>query len=560
MARKSSAGPLIILGTIFLVFLVVLAAMPRSPLPLGGGWILGHRLTEEVTPPQVLYSTTLNLEPGQVYQVTYNANGITVTQRSSQLIERLNLTGDIGADDIIAPHLYDAYGGYVLFSGLGITSDDANITVRVYKYPTSDDTAFRTFIRFFGSGKYEINWQFGYSRNRMVQIYLNSSDVLVNTGITYSIFNDFPIDTWYTASFIYDVKDNRTAIYQDGQQVTSGEFGAGADYITINNAYIYLTSDIHKAIVSYVRLDEDGKPAFLFDPTFANGTRYFDLVGNIAGTPYDGVQRISASQTWLWLVKGLESDSRLHVRYVPPGSIFRIKYDNMIYEWRIDGTPNAAGLIADYPIDIAGVFGQTTLPNATVELIYPSQKVRFYIPSGFQVQITSSNWTETHQTPLNSSYVDFGLPKGGTYTIRVLGYEEQPRVTVETTSSSVKVTVTDPYGYALSGAKVYIYNNNNELAAAGVTNDFGVFQFNKTLLNSDQARIIVSHLSNGYYYHMDKLVTLNGLVTIQPRYPRPINLPEAAATGGSNSSAAVGIVIILLLAVLAVALLAGRRR
>ena len=554
--RRSNAGPIIILGTIFLVFLVILAAMPRSPLPIGGGgWgILGHRLTTEVTPPETLYSTTLNLEPGSVYQVTYNANGITITQRSSQLIERLNLTGDIGTGDIVAPHLYDWY--YTInrqdsyrFIVYGITGEiptDVLFGLTVPEDLTGGGWILRIMLTDNSIEKYWVGM--GAWNNNLEINAFNSTGRYITAGLHW-----VPGNINVTAH----IEQGNYYLSCCGNSISTENIitNASNTYNRVVLSFDYLAINTPIPIrLYYVKIGDK-----ILDPTFTNGTVYYTADG-IHGTPNGNVLRIPAANTWLWLVKSAAGDSRLHVRYVPPGSILRIKYNGMIYEWHITGTPNSAGLIEDYPIDIAGVFGQTTLPNATVELIYPSQKVRFYVPQGFQIQVVSSNWTETHEVPLNSSYVDFGLPKGGTYTIRVLGYEQQPRVTVQTTSSNVKVTVTDPNGYALSGAKVYIYNSNNELAAEGITNDFGVFQFNKTALSSDQARIIVSHLANGYYYHMDKLVTLNGLVTIQPRYPRPINLPEAAATGGNSSGAAVGIVIILLLAVLTVALLAGRRR
>ena len=579
MARKSSAGPLIILGTIFLVFLVVLAAMPRTPLPLGGGWsILGNHLTTEVTPPETLYSTTINLQPGQVYQVTYNANGISVTPKSSQLIDSVNLSNvDLSANDVVAWHGYDWWldgqDDFVYYGGF-VTPNFTKLYVEAGYETESPGVAQKVFTAF--SATPSIYWGL-YNVIAWFEAWNSTSTGVTNGRITsyYQGFNNADnayhrIGVYYDGSKMYGFSDGvqvstydpSTYGYDDGpikyvNKIYVGVSGGTFSFFHGRIMYIVFehTKPANPTVDTII-----SNPYFVLDPTIYNGTRYIDLVNGAIGIPHGGVTRLPADHPFLWLVKNLASDNMLHVRYVPPGSIFRIKYNGMIYEWHITGTPNNAGLIEDYPIDLASIFGQTVLPNATVQLIYPSQKVRFYVPSGFQVQITSSNWTETHQTPLNSSYVDFGLPNGGTYTIRVLGYEEQPRVTVQTTSSNVKVTVTDPNGYALSGAKVYIYNSNNELAAAGVTNDFGVFQFNKTALSGDQARIIVSHLSNGYYYHMDKLVTLNGLVTIQPRQPRPINIPEAAATGGSNSSAAVGIVIILLLAVLTVALLAGRRR
>jgi len=109
MVRRSSS--LVVFAGVALVTLLLLTIVlaPRLPLPVGGH-ILGWPLTTEVQRPQVLYASSLSINQGSVYEVGYDVNGLRLIQRSTQLIERLNISRvDVGVSDVVAPIIYDWY-------------------------------------------------------------------------------------------------------------------------------------------------------------------------------------------------------------------------------------------------------------------------------------------------------------------------------------------------------------------------------------------------------------------------------------------------------------------
>ncbi|WP_317895889.1 LamG-like jellyroll fold domain-containing protein [Pyrofollis japonicus] len=570
MARRTSSGVYLLagVGLAFLVIVIVLAALLHNGLPLGlSRWTGGLHLTEEVQQPHVLYSTQLQLSQGTVWKITYDANGLGIEQRGSQLIERLNLSNaDLGVDDVVAPVLYDWYldgNDYVEFdSGPQLGNGEVFSLVASFK-PTGKPTT--SFMRVFHGAGGTTNWvidpyQIGWwgANDKLVFVMGNGTaynDVYSESKVV--------LGEWYTVSGV--AASNEVQIYVNG--VLEGYKNRTLDpTATTDTPTIGRAGDVYfEGYVSYVLMTRSintgqnivENPLLFISASFTNGTHYFDLVNRIVGTPYGGVARVPAEHPTLFLVKSLASDNYLHLKYVPPGSVFRIKYNGMVYEWRISGSPNQAGLIEDYKIDLAGVFGTTVLPNATIELEYPSEKVRFYVPSGFQVRISNDIWSETHEVPLNSTFVDFGLPESGYYTVQILGYEQEPQVRVETSGDKVRITVTDMNGYALSGAKVYVYEGSN-LVAAGTVNDLGFYELDKSQLSSDQLRVVVVALKDGTYYHADKLVTLtsNGTVTVQPVTP----VEEAAEAQHSGSSTALVLIIIILLLGIATILLSGKGR
>ncbi|RLG74513.1 MAG: hypothetical protein DRO14_05640, partial [Thermoprotei archaeon] len=481
MPRRSSALPLV-LGALalILVIAIVLASIPRLPLPTGLVPNLGLRMTEEVNPPQVLYAAAIQLDQGTVWQVSYDVNGIRVEQRSSELIERVNLSDvDLGVNDVVAPILWDWY-----FDGVDdcvefdINDEDAawNTPYTMYIYAKvfqrGSDQRIAGLVNAFGI-QVDSQEHNGYARLVLTNTsggknWYPVARIYDNIDCRYhllgNLFNGTHLEAWLDGSKSSSID---VTIYgsdemvQRRQKIEIGRWGA-----------LYSKSQVSFALIDFNEYKSfsnvmDGYE-FFASATFYNGTHYLDLIHGLVGTPQGNPARIPTENPTLFLVKSLASDNKLHLKYVPPNSIFRIKYNGMVYEWRVTGEPNAAGLIEDYAIDIASIFGSTVLPNAAIELIYDSQKVRFYVPSGFQVVVEGNGWSETHEVPLNSSYVDFGLPSSGTYTIKILGYEEEPRIRVETSGDLVRVTVTDEAGYALAGAKVYVYDASGNLAAVGV--------------------------------------------------------------------------------------------
>lgn len=565
MVRRSSSIPILLGGlAILLIVLIILASIPRIPLPTGLVPNLGLRMTEEVNPPQVLYATTINLDQGSVWRVVADVNGIRVEQRSSQLIERINLSNvDVSVNDVVAPILWDWYfdgqDDYVVFNGFSTPNFasvyvdvgvDAEVKVSkifiapgpsIYFGITSDGSlwyeSWNSTSTSFNKGRissfFFSNVAGGYKHIQIVHTGTSITAYVNGESYNYTPLEDGPIH-WFTVMYV-------------------GSDGTTAKVLRGRISHIYISES--SSLPSNYQVITN--PVLLVSATFFNGTHYIDLINGVAGTPYGGVARVPSENPTLFLVKSLESDNKLHLKYVPPNSIFRIKYNGMIYEWRITGEPNAAGLIEDYSIDIASIFGQTVLPNATIELVYDSSKVRFYVPSGFQVVVEGNGWSETHEVPLNAGYVDFGLPSSGTYTVKILGYETQPRIHVETAGDVVRVTVTDPSGYALAGAKVVVSDASGNTVFMGYTNDLGIVEFNKTALSSDQVRIQVVALKDGTYYHADKLVSLSFSL---PTEVTRVTQAARVVTSASSTASALAILLIIGIIVLAIVVATRRKR
>jgi len=554
---KRSSSLLVIIIALLLVTTAIIALTPRIPLPEGGGhWGLG--LTEEYSPPEILYQATLTLNKGSVWEVSYDANGLYLAQRSSQLIESLNLTADISVNDVIAPHLYDLVTGYN-----GANYIEWQYSSELWSANSSFyvDTVF-TPLEYVPVAYPKI-------------LCLTSSE-----GHIFTVHHDAKGGLWTgvpgrsmgfagqwdeTARYVFEYSYvNSTTItytaYKNGTQVTSYS-ASGYDYgpssfligwscyspmVRVSFIAIYTGAppEIPSSVSSAQVLDQ-ANLKILVDPTFFNGTAYLDMKNNVWGSVTGIITRIPAEQQWLWLVKSLTSDNKLHLKFVPPGCTFRIYYNGRIYEWTIDGEPNAAGLIEDYAIDLASIFGQTTLPQVRVELVYPSQVVRFYVPSGLQVKIEGNGWSETHIVPLNASYVDFSIPVAGSYTVQILGYRDTPQVSVQEVGNSLRFIVTDSSGYAIPNAKIVITAGSSTIFS-GKTNDLGYVDVDKSLIAGySQLSVSVTAVKDGTYFNAQKIVTIEttGEVSVQDTSAEQVQ----AATEGSSSIKLIALTLALVL-------------
>ena len=597
---KRGSGALLIAGALLILILVLAVSVPHEPLGTGILPWLGTHLTTEVQPQDIISTSTTSLSPGTVWEITDNPNGVKIEERNTQLIETIQLNNvDLTGGDIVASHLFTLYindlnvsDGFsnVEFSGKSISVNTSaapwgwTIATR-YKltkvvtpselgypdayYPIAGwKSHWQGYVgaKDYG-GYYSIAWIGNHPVSPSSQINISSwidisaSRIVDNPNQTRGIIIENGIN--YNES-ITTVSDGRygftaTSIPTIGEQTSwhSAGYIGYIDYAIYYTSYTLTQTAYNEAITHIITT----QPYLIFDPTWYNGTNYIDLISNAAGTPQGTVRRIPAEETWLWLITNVASDGKLHVRFVPAGSTLRIHYNGMVYEWRITGTPNAAGLIEDYSIDLASAFGLTTIPNATVELVYPSQKIRVYGPSGFTLKLIGNGWNQTAVIPDNASYVDFAVPDGN-YTLQVLGYDVQPGVNIETSGDTVRITVTNENREALPGAKVYVYDTSGQLVFAGTTNDLGMASFNKSSIAGDQARIVVSYLAGGKYYHVDQVVSLTSNYHIEPVTPTPNNSNLAAgveqAQTGSGSAAIVIVLLLVLLAAVIVILRRGR--
>ncbi|MEM1522051.1 MAG: hypothetical protein QXU69_03440 [Thermofilaceae archaeon] len=71
-----------------------------------------------------------------------------------------------------------------------------------------------------------------------------------------------------------------------------------------------LTGSEMGAITASRVVNASGLEVFV-DPVMWNGTHYLSLVNNLAATPYNGVARVPANQTWLWVVYNTGTGVRL---------------------------------------------------------------------------------------------------------------------------------------------------------------------------------------------------------------------------------------------------------
>jgi len=558
---RGSLAPILALSIAVIVIVAVLAlAAPMLPLPTGSFNIFGRPLTEEIRPPHTLYAAAMDLEPGQVYRIIVDQSGVHIQQTNHRLIERLQLRNvDIAVNDVIAPHLYDAYidHGTVRFRGIRLQiAESQSFTLAVrYKILARPD-GWSPVVSWPGPAgcpdihfDRHLEWHHICVNGSRKPVYTRPIDSVLGTWQ-----NEVLAYNARSCSLIWRVNNEQRQAHICGTIRSYADaagtvvMGRGASYLKYMVSYAMIYNSVWgpEQIAQYDKhvVSSQGLQ-FFFDPTWFNGSEFIDILGRAASSA--NTVRIPAQYTWLWLIKGLASDNKLHLRFVPPGSTFVIKYNGMVYEWRVDCQPNAAGLCEDYPIDIASIFGATVLPNATVELVYPSEKVRFYVPEGLRIVIEGSGWSETYEVQ-NRSYVDLAIPGPGVYTVRVLGYEAEPRVSIETSGSVVNVVVADERGYAIPGAKVYVYDTAGNLVAAGTTNDLGAFQFEKSQLSGDQARIVVVALKSGTLYRLDKIVRLSsGTTTIEPTTTSTTSSVETLEHVETAMSPSIVVVLIILL-------------
>jgi hypothetical protein len=377
----------------------------------------------------------------------------------------LNTTTTIAPGDAIAPHLY------VWFF------DGVNDYVEVPHSPSYATTRHTVMLSFMPTSTQYLllskGW-WGYYRLLMFKtpyhLYLGITrgDVTqfrfpgtmepnVNAWTTIAYWLDeydanvkgaFKDGTFYTPS--YDINPNYPLCFEcpNPLRIMGEPSGFYPGYVAQLLIYPRILSgyEVYNAY-TYNIINASGLTLFL-DPTFYNGTHYLDLSGyNNHGVGYGGVARIPDSRSWFYVVKGLYNDGYVHLRYFPIGSRVEV-YDsggNLVATYVVSGTPNVAGLVADFPVSLpAGTYtvkvytytdytiyqnaGTTRTTNAA--RYPPSFTVRLAVNvSNVQVQAiryqvaTDPNFNNVVQdvtvsTALN--YVDATLPNSyGTYYVRV---------------------------------------------------------------------------------------------------------------------------------------------
>ena len=289
---------------------------------------------------------------------------------------KLERTAALEPGDALIPHIYSLYldgdNAYVYLGKPDFLAITSPIAIQTLIKPLTVDTTMRAVVSSTDSfgGSYELLYKSG-----------NTYMYFWADGAAWLHSPDAPAEnTWTHIAASADAANSLGAIYVNGSKTESyysypGSYSYVGVYIGysprlstyahgfVGYVLIYartLTdSEVFDAYINYT-VYADGMRLF-FEPTVFNGTHFINLVNtSIAGRPSGGASRMLSDIMWIWLVKGLHSDGKIHLRFFPHGSVVRIYDDStgeLVAELTIDGEPNGAGLVEDYAVDLpSGVY------------------------------------------------------------------------------------------------------------------------------------------------------------------------------------------------------------
>ena len=567
--RSGKASALIMIFLLLLgmaavaTYYVYRAAQPVRMLP----W-----LSEELGPQPVLTSYTVGkLVPGTVFQVYGDKEGWQIKQKDAALYEKLDLSDvDLGVNDVIAWHGYDVFtsgsGDAIVYSIHMPAWSAMNMTVRALLYDVDWWAAVAGGFGGSNAWRFLVLYEDKYHPTVHATLQLTNSTDGSSIGTVENDIYDLPMDSAKTFSLVVKTSGEFDA-YVDNAQAYSATFSTTDVWFPQDVDTTYAIgarttnggtsiSDCGKDIISYVIVKADDNIVSLADPTFFNGTHYFDLITGKNATTFGNPVRIPATHTWLWLIKSLASDNKLHFKWFPEGTIIRIKDSNgnVIREFTISGTPaNDDGQIANYSISL----DTTTIPSATVIAYVPSFKVRVYGPYGATVEITDDNGNVYGEGTVGTSgYTDITLARAiDNAKVVVLGndyVENKLNVDVkEGSDGTLTITVTDDKGVLVPGLLVRVADPAGVVIYAGTTGDDGKVSF-KPGRPLTSVTVEASGIWNGDIEYTKKEVQLSAST----------EAATVASTSSSESShtyymaLGLGVIALLLLAML----LVSRRR
>ena len=328
----------------------------------------------------------------EVFAVPAEAQSITIT-----IGKPVTLTASfsVAPNDTIAPHLYvwyfDGVNDYVVIP-LTVYGWSA-ITIQEWIYPfypkaNSLWTKFNMIgdhwtdypsVFWSTSNRYDYTWLVlnfatrkpdGTSRYYGFSIYAYRN-TWVNTAWRFSLSNRTFIG-YVNGTNIYTVTvpstektilewDPNTATYpQRYKQFVLGASVVGAEHMKLMQRSILIysralsDSEIYNTY-AYNIINSSNLVLFL-DPTFYNSTHFLDLSGyGNHGVGYGNVSRVPDQRQWLYLVKNHSSDGLVHFKFFPINTRIEV-YDsnnNLVTSFVITGTPNQAGLIEDYVVNLS---------------------------------------------------------------------------------------------------------------------------------------------------------------------------------------------------------------
>ena len=526
-------------------------------------------LAEELAPEQVVLEVTLNVAPGKVFELAPSPQGYVLQEKTGySLVERLTLDNvDLQPNDVVAPHIYDLYldgaDDYVFFPddpAYDFSTGSFTVAAAAKKLwkPESSDT--QGDICKWGGGSSGavpgFRLFFGSINIKVVKFHVENA----TTGEEYTAKIAVDRDgVWRTLFGVHNANSKTIKLYLDSSANYASTAYTGILDVSNNNGltvgvrgwcdasfmhgYVAWVATWNKALAA-AEVDDASRhvlttPSFLMDPTFYNGTHFIDAVSGITGTPYGGVVRIPAEQTWLWHIKNLKSDNKLHLMWFPAGSIVRIiDSSGFIREWTVSGNATVEGQVEDFAVSV----DFDVLPNATVEAIVPSLKARFYVPSGFTVKLESSDGVA--YSGVSSGYIDLPVPEGE-YTVKIIASSiETKDYTIEWSryGSSLEIKVYDQ-GFPVTHALVIVKDPvSGDVLGYGETDASGSIGFSE--VNAAAVEVEVQKLQDGIYYHDSETIQLATQITASPS-------PMSATTENRRAVyIAIGVFVIALIAVI----------
>ncbi|MEM3988709.1 MAG: LamG-like jellyroll fold domain-containing protein [Sulfolobales archaeon] len=282
----------------------------------------------------VWYNSSL---PGYVVDVSCASPPCTITLVKKQATQPQLLTAEFTVPSggaTIAPHLFvwsfDGVDDYVVVEALAppASSSLSLVTRALLLNPV-------TSLNQYFISKYERmalrGYMGGLANLGAIWRYSDGTGGELNTG------RDIR-GAWHHLAVVYANSTGTISIFLDGTEVgrraasmplkEGGYYYIGAWHATYGWIPAYISEAIVfsravsgselQAMMNYV-VNATGLLFFL-DPTWFNGTHYVSLTGGYVGKGYNGVARLPANKTWIWVVQGFPGDGKLHFRFFPEGS------------------------------------------------------------------------------------------------------------------------------------------------------------------------------------------------------------------------------------------------
>ncbi len=265
-----------------------------------------------------------------------------------------------------------------------------------------------------------------------------------------------------------------------------------------------------------------------FDPTCFDDTGYLNILPfpKIRAVPFNGAERVFAHTKWIWLLKNMTSDDKLHFMWFWNGMLIRIKdsSNNTITEFNITGdVANSHNQVRDYAINLT-----QPLENVTVEALSMTTVVRVKAPTGALVRIVGSTGLVYGEAVVgDEGYVEFrfeGLVPDA--TIVVLGkYASTPDVLVKPINEDTVLVKTSVADTPLPNILVRLINPANEsVIDYGLTNATGEVVLQTKGIST--FILEVSGIVDGIYYTALMKTTIIARTTVTETQTKTITETE----------------------------------